>query len=158
MKDSIESHNFTSTLLSTVRLQRHLGARILISTQEPTISSNLLSLCSITIVHKFSSPEWLRVLQGHVAAAALGAHPGGQASNNIEEGSLTPEISSKFSFINQIVNLSVGEALIFAPGAIVDCTRADPSSPGLRSLGAGYMVVKIRERLTEDGGRSVLSS
>ena len=63
MKDSIEARGFTDTLLSTVRLQRHLGARILISTQEPTISSDLLSLCSVTIVHRFSSPAWVRALQ-----------------------------------------------------------------------------------------------
>ncbi|OKL62235.1 hypothetical protein UA08_02344 [Talaromyces atroroseus] len=157
MKDSIESHNFTSTLLSTVRLQRHLGARIFISTQEPTISSDLLSLCSITIVHKFSSPAWLRVLEGHVAAAALGAQPGGKAPNKAEGGSLAPEISSKYSFINQIVNLSVGEALLFAPGAILISTGEDSRPQRRCKLGAGYMVVKIRERLTEDGGRSVLA-
>ncbi|KAE8548237.1 hypothetical protein EYB25_010031 [Talaromyces marneffei] len=158
LKGSIDSQNFTDTLLSTVRLQRHLGARILISTQEPTISSDLLSLCSITIVHKFSSPAWLRVLQGHVAAAALGTQPGGQVLDNTDEGSPKHQMSNKLSFMNQIVDLNVGEALLFAPGAILESKMEGVNPQGLRRLGAGYMVVKIRERLTEDGGQSVLAA
>ncbi|KAJ5201081.1 hypothetical protein N7449_005884 [Penicillium cf. viridicatum] len=71
MNDSVEARNFTDTLLSTVRLQRPLAARILISTQEPTISSDLLSLCSVTIVHRVSFPAWIRALQAYSAGAAL---------------------------------------------------------------------------------------
>jgi hypothetical protein len=158
MKDSAEARSFTDTLLSTVRLQRHLGARVLISTQEPTISSDLLSLCSVTIVHRFSSPAWLRALQGHVAAAALGAQSSEEETTTIEEYPAIHDISGKFSIFYQIVNLRVGEALLFAPGALLGTAAEDPSSPGLIGLGAGYLVIKIRKRLTEDGGKSVLSS
>lgn len=158
MKDSVEARSFTDTLLSTVRLQRHLGARILISTQEPTISSDLLSLCSVTIVHRFSSPAWLRALQGHVAAAALGTQSNGEATATIEEDLATPEITGKFSLFYRIVNLRVGEALLFSPGAALGSAAEKPSSPGLTRLGAGYLVIKIRKRLTEDGGKSVTSS
>jgi hypothetical protein len=53
MNDSLESDEFTETLLSTIRLQRHLGARVVISTQEPTISRRLwiyvASLLSISL-------------------------------------------------------------------------------------------------------------
>ncbi|KAJ5239771.1 hypothetical protein N7468_004390 [Penicillium chermesinum] len=157
MKSSIESQNFTNTLLSTVRLQRHLGVRVIISTQEPTISSDLLSLCSVTIVHKFSSPAWLRALQGHVAAAAIGVKSEGQRLPETE-GSLNPESSGQLSFFHQIVNLRVGEALLFAPGAILATIAKDSGSLQLKSLGAGYMKVQVRQRLTEDGGKSVLSS
>lgn len=158
MKDSVEARNFTDTLLSTVRLQRHLGARILISTQEPTISSDLLSLCSVTIVHRFSSPAWLRALQGHVAAAALGTRASGEATSGIERDSAVPEISSKLSLFYRIVNLQVGEALLFSPGALLGTVAENSSSLVLDRLGAGYLVVKIRNRLTEDGGKSVMSS
>jgi hypothetical protein len=157
MKDSVEARSFTDTLLSTVRLQRHLGARILISTQEPTISSDLLSLCSVTIVHRFTSPAWLRALQGHVAAAALVTESSGEATTTIEEEDFMPEVSGKLSLFYRIVNLRVGEALLFSPGAVLGTTSESPSSPELSRLGAGYLGIRIRKRLTEDGGKSVLS-
>ncbi|KAF9249632.1 hypothetical protein DTO006G1_6702 [Penicillium roqueforti] len=72
MDNSVEARSFTETLLSTVRLQRHLGIRIVISTQEPTISTALLGLCSVTIVHRFSSPEWLHTLKKHIAGVSIG--------------------------------------------------------------------------------------
>ncbi|KAJ5788524.1 hypothetical protein N7457_003514 [Penicillium paradoxum] len=158
MKDSVEARSFTDTLLSTVRLQRHLGARILISTQEPTISSDLLSLCSVTIVHRFSSPAWLRALQGHVAAAALGAQSDQKASANNEEYPGDLEVPGKFALFHRIVNLRVGEALLLSPSAMLGTTTETTRSPQLNKLGSGYMVIKIRDRLTEDGGKSVVSS
>jgi hypothetical protein len=57
-------------LVAAIRLQRHLACRIIIATQEPTIALRLLNLCSITLVHRFSSPEWLKMLKVHLAAAA----------------------------------------------------------------------------------------
>ena len=158
MKDSIEARSFTDTLLSTVRLQRHLGARILISTQEPTISRDLLSLCSVTIVHRFSSPAWLRALQGHVAAAALGVQTTeeGSTDNGDDPGSLVA--SRKFSLFHRIVCLRVGEALLFSTSAVLGTAAEGSISPGLGRLGAGHLVIKVRERLTEDGGKSVVSS
>jgi hypothetical protein len=123
MNSSAEARAFTDTLLSTVRLQRHLGARIIISTQEPTISTDLLNLCSVTIVHRFSSPEWLRILQHHVAAAA-------DSPFSVKENSAKKKISqsqengdaeesSATSLFKQIVSLRVGEALLFSPSAVI---------------------------------------
>ena len=158
MTDSVEARSFTDTLLCTVRLQRHLGARILISTQEPTISSDLLSLCSVTIVHRFSSPAWIRALQGHVAAAALSVQSSHDTSKDNGESREALGISRKFSLFHEIVHLRVGEALLFSPSAI---SGIAPDSSGLQKLaklGSGYMVIKIRDRLTEDGGKSVVSS
>jgi hypothetical protein len=57
MNDSGEASALTEQLLATIRLQRHLGARVVISTQEPTVSPRLLDLCSVTVVHRFTSPE-----------------------------------------------------------------------------------------------------
>jgi hypothetical protein len=56
MNESGEASALTEQLLATIRLQRHLGARVIISTQEPTVSPRLLDLCSVTIVHRFTSP------------------------------------------------------------------------------------------------------
>ncbi len=62
MTESQECAALTEALLATIRLQRHLGARVIISTQEPTISPKLLDLCSVTVVHRFTSPDWLNAL------------------------------------------------------------------------------------------------
>lgn len=67
MRDSAESQALTNSLLETIRLQRHLGVRVLVSTQEPTVSTKLLDLCSVTVVHRFTSPDWLRTLRAHLA-------------------------------------------------------------------------------------------
>ncbi|CAG8006465.1 unnamed protein product [Penicillium salamii] len=156
MKDSVEAQGFTDTLLSTVRLQRHLGARILVSTQEPTISSDLLSLCSVAIVHRFSSPAWAHALQAHVAAAALSLQSTKGNQANHEEGSLGS--STKPSIFHRIVHLQVGEALLFSPSAMVSVTSEAAGSQGMIRLGSGHVTIKVRGRLTEDGGKSILSS
>ncbi|KAK8072306.1 hypothetical protein PG996_005654 [Apiospora saccharicola] len=85
MSESAEAQTLTNSLLSTIRLQRHLGARVFISTQEPTISPKLLDLCSITIVHHFQSPDWLRVLKGHLAGVSS-ATKQQQQGNNRQRG------------------------------------------------------------------------
>ncbi|KAG8664114.1 hypothetical protein FPOAC2_10346 [Fusarium poae] len=60
MNDSSESQTLTESLLSVIRLKRHLGTRVIISTQEPTVSPRLLDLCSTVIVHRFTSPTWFQ--------------------------------------------------------------------------------------------------
>ena len=42
-----------------------------LATQEPTISPRLLDLCSFTLVYRFTSPDWLKVLKTHLVAALL---------------------------------------------------------------------------------------
>ena len=156
MKDSVEAQGFTDTLLSTVRLQRHLGARILVSTQEPTISSDLLSLCSVAIVHRFSSPAWAHALQSHVAAAALSLQSTKESQANHEQGVVG--VPAKLSIFHRIVHLQVGEALLFSPSAVIGSAPKEAGSRGMTTLGSGYLTIKVRSRLTEDGGKSVLSS
>ena len=154
MNASIEARLFTDTLLSTVRLQRHLAARVIISTQEPTISKELLNLCSTTIVHRFTSPEWLQALQGHLAAAAtklLTDRPAETFQTICEnEARDAPSIFSK------IVHLQVGEALLFSPSAIIG-SKDKEGKFGVDHLGPNFLTIKIRSRLTLDGGKSVLS-
>jgi hypothetical protein len=47
---------FTEKLLRTVREQRHPAVRVVIATQKPSINTQLLDLCSITMVHRCTSP------------------------------------------------------------------------------------------------------
>ncbi|KAE8376932.1 hypothetical protein BDV26DRAFT_282219 [Aspergillus bertholletiae] len=159
MNASAEAQIFTETILSAVRLQRHLGTRVIISTQEPTVSTDLLNLCSVTIVHRFTSPEWLRTLQKHLAAAAsnlFSAKSGsGNNSSEIEEPGTEKEEST--SAFDSIVRLRVGEALLFAPSAIVKVGVLEDGRVEFHRLGSDFLPIKVRARLTSDGGKSILS-
>ncbi len=149
MNDGSEATNLTNTLLSSIRLQRHIGTRVFISTQEPSISPKLLDLCSVTIVHRFTSPDWLKCLRAHLAAL-----------DNDDGVTTKPKLMLANAF-HQIVKLKVGEALLFAPSAIIDVKTVENQQSGttkseLQRLGIEFLRVKIRDRVTADGGRSIL--
>ncbi|OJJ47412.1 hypothetical protein ASPZODRAFT_159282 [Penicilliopsis zonata CBS 506.65] len=154
MNSSSEAEAFTSSLLASIRLQRHLGVRVIISTQEPTISTALLNLCSTTIVHRFTSPEWLRALNKHLAAAAYDSLTYKRGLKEEDECDILGDDASPL--FNQIVRLKVGEALLFSPTAIVDVQSCDDGSFRFRRLGDDYLTVRVRSRLTQDGGKSTL--
>lgn len=105
MTSAPEASTLTETLLGIIRYQRHVGSRTLISTQEPSISPKLLDLCSLTFVHRFTSPEWFRCLRDHLAAL----------DDITESGS-----SNLKHVFKAIVYLEVGEALVFGPSASVE--------------------------------------
>ena len=71
MIDVPAAKDLTDQLLTVIRQQRHFGARVVISTQEPTISTSLIALCPITVMHRFTSPDWFHALQKHISI-----HPG----------------------------------------------------------------------------------
>jgi hypothetical protein len=152
MTGSPESLMLTNTLLSTVRLQRHLGARIFVSTQEPTIAPAFLDLCTVTIIHRFSSPAWLHALEAHIAL--MQRH--GSDSLDQRETHLPSGKESTRKIFEKIIRLGTGEAFLFAPSAIV--AIGNSSHPSNNGSTISYIKVKIRSRLSEDGGRSVLAS
>ncbi|KAG8862279.1 hypothetical protein FRB96_001858 [Tulasnella sp. 330] len=129
------STDLTRTLLSIVRQQRHLGMRMILSTQEPTvIPSVLLDLCTITIMHRFSSIGWFDHLSKHV--------------------------SSQFTSeaFDTLVRLQTGQAIVLAPaglGVFKKGGEAD-TKRHVASFGRRWLVVKTRRRLTKDGGASIL--
>jgi len=117
MNGTAVSEVFTQSLLTVIREQRHKGARVIIATQEPTISPKLLDLCSMTIVHRFTSPEWLETLKKHLAAASS------SAGNNRQDAE---------ALFREIVQLNVGESLLFSPTAMLDVTSGkDDGTPGV---------------------------
>lgn len=136
MTDTPASKALTESLLGVIRQQRHYGARVIISTQEPTISPQLIDLCSITVIHRFSSPEWFSVLRRHISI--IDESNGGKA----------------VELFQRIVGLKTGEALVFAPSAIVSTTDGDG---GWVKLSDGILKVRVRKRVTWDGGRSVVA-
>ncbi|KAK5994490.1 hypothetical protein PT974_04967 [Cladobotryum mycophilum] len=168
MLDGVECRALTESLLSIIRQQRHLGARVIISTQEPTISPKLLDLCSVTIVHRFTSPVWLQSLRQHLAGssaleAAL-AQGTKRNQNGITEAQRTKaKLSPCYSFssadelFSKIVNLRTGEALVFAPNAVIGRTDQLTGSRLVR-LGDSVMKVLVRRRVTADGGGSIMAA
>lgn len=124
------SNTFTNSLLQLIREQRHKGARVILSTQEPTVSPSLLELCSMTFVHRFTSPAWLVMLRHHLAGAGV----------------------RDASLMNDIINLQVGQCLLFSPSSMVDVVDGS-----VARLGQRFIKFKTRRRITDDGGRSVLS-
>ncbi|KAK7432199.1 hypothetical protein QQZ08_001144 [Neonectria magnoliae] len=178
MGDSIESRTLTNSLLSTIRLQRHLGTRVIISTQEPTVSPQLIDLCSVTIVHRFTSPAWLKTLERHLAGISGSPSQGetGKGSDSLTDKDNKAVVSPYSSvqspelLFQRIVTLRTGEAFVFAPSATIGISAARASiahddetgSEGdsgaqFIQLGHGVMKVRIRKRVTADGGRSIMA-
>lgn len=149
MNQSSSATRFTQSLLNVIRLQRHLATRVVVATQEPTISPKILDLCSMAIVHRFTSPQWLEAISDHLAGAAA----------------LTRDLETQRQKVmfERIVNLSVGEALLFSPSAITSTTETSDGShdgekiPFLEKLGPRYLKMRVRKRLTTDGGRSIMA-
>ena len=132
MTETPASKVLTESLLTVIRQQRHYGARVIISTQEPTISPRLMDLCSVTIIHRFSSPEWFEVVRRHVSVVE------GDGKGSVE-------------LFQLIINLRVGEAVVFAPSAVVGGGGTVPTK-----LGSSSLRVRVRRRLTWDGGKSAV--
>ncbi|KAH6613032.1 hypothetical protein C7974DRAFT_418131 [Boeremia exigua] len=121
---------FTDYLTRVIRLQRHHGARVVISTQEPTIATNLIALCSVTIMHRFTSPAWYSALRKHVNA-----------------------LESDGQIMQHIEALETGEALIYCPNAVLGKSK----SGALIKATGRLMRVHIRHRITLDGGVSIMA-
>jgi hypothetical protein len=143
MSEDIEGANaFTEKLLRTVREQRHQAVRVVIATQEPSINTQLLDLCSITMVHRCTSPAWFKVLKDHIAALYV---------NSLTSSTRDEAVNSKDdkALFQEIVQLKLGESLLFCSTAAVNVVEGR-----IRRMNAGYVKFKTRQRVTEDGGKS----
>ncbi|KAI1266183.1 hypothetical protein F5Y18DRAFT_23212 [Xylariaceae sp. FL1019] len=175
MGESSECETLTNSLLAAIRLQRHLGVRTIISTQEPTISPKLLDLCSITIVHQFSSPDWLSALTKHLAGISTAS----KAVSRMRDEDSTSSEKATTSLIgpqgvtlaaedpvtdlfSKIVGLPQGHAFVFAPRAVVALEKRVLSggkcSLTPQRLAHNILRVVIRNRITSDGGQSIMAS
>jgi hypothetical protein len=138
LNGSSAAASFTDRLLTTIREQRHNATRVLIATQEPTLSSKLLVLCSVSVVHHFKSPAWFDAIRSHLGGASGLIAKGGEQEKLFES----------------IVSLKTGESLVFAPEAFVCLNESfEPEK-----LGAGVIKMKTRKRAGADEGMSVLAS
>ncbi|GJC90032.1 hypothetical protein ColLi_13311 [Colletotrichum liriopes] len=160
MRESDESKTLTNSLLSTIRLQRHLGVRVFISTQEPSVSTKLLDLCSMTVVHRFTSPDWLHTLRGHIAGVSSVSVTALKQREFIED--VDPVVvvgeDSASDLFEKIVSLQTGQALVFAPNAVIGPGRKENDTmTAVQRLAHRLLVVKVRSRLTQDGGRTIMN-
>ncbi|KAI1470710.1 uncharacterized protein F4812DRAFT_418731 [Daldinia caldariorum] len=141
LAQSGEARVLTNELVSVIRQQRHTGTRVVIATQEPTLSPTLIDLVNATFVHRFLSPNWYEVLKRHLA----GANTQDPGHNN--------------SLFRTIVGLRTGQALLFCPTARMDVDdEASDDTKGIRPLNDSYVKIQIRKRLTADGGKSITAT
>lgn len=159
MTDNPAAEKLTESLLSVIRQQRHLAARVLISTQEPTISPKLLDLCNVIVAHRFTSPEWLSFIKRHLAAVSTEEDSRKAGAASIRKNGV--------SLLERIVGLNDGEGYLFAPAGIISnqdfeqesgsASAGDLVAQYPKRLGLAYLKIKVRSRLAEDGGASVFA-
>ncbi|KAI0356495.1 hypothetical protein OH77DRAFT_1423428 [Trametes cingulata] len=125
----------TKGLISLTRQQRHLAMRVIISTQEPTaLPPVLIDLCSIAVLHRFSSPAWWEAIVNHVSADF-----------------------TNYDAFDNVVRLKTGEAVILAPaglGSFPASLKGFDGEAKLTSFGRRYLLARTRRRVTMDGGAS----
>ncbi|PQE17928.1 P-loop containing nucleoside triphosphate hydrolase protein [Rutstroemia sp. NJR-2017a WRK4] len=166
----------TDHLKTIIRQQRHSGARVIVSTQEPLLLSDIIALASITVMHRFSSPEWFAVLKRHIPMIVVGNKDDGLARGHMndkgDEGNDSDGLGAKehmplsknydhdynhthddILLRQKIERLRTGEALVYAAGAVLDVLEDGELVKGTGRL----LEVNIRKRVTADGGRSILS-
>lgn len=120
----------TDYLTKVIRLQRHLGARMVIATQEPTVSTDLIALCSVTVIHRFTSPAWYAALKKHIKA-----------------------MDDDDKIMHAIEGLETGEAFVYAPNAVLG-----KNDDGTLIKATGRLLkLNIRDRVTRDGGESIMA-
>ncbi|KAF3045934.1 hypothetical protein E8E12_008033 [Didymella heteroderae] len=129
MHSTAGSRILTDYLTRVIRLQRHQGVRVVISTQEPTIATELIALCSVIIMHRFTSPTWYAALRRHI--------------NAVED----------WNIMQRVEALETGEALVYSPNAVLG-KKEDGSL--VKAIGT-LMKVKVRDRITLDDGASILA-
>jgi hypothetical protein len=125
---------------------------VLNSCTEPTvIPPVLLDLCPIVIAHRFSSPAWWEHLRKHVSAKVS------------EEAGFDAVVRLGVSAPRALFRCfdcscaQAGEAILLAPSALIDSPdKADPKVSQVMPLGRRFIHIKTRQRITADGGASVL--
>lgn len=146
INDNTAAKQFTGKLLKSVREQRHQGTRIVIATQEPGLDTALLDLCSIIMVHRCSSPAWFAVLKKHVASLYLHTDEDDQGGKKLSNK------SSEQALFRQVVELKLGECLLFCPTAAVEFKSGE-----LQRMVDRFVKFRTRQRITADGGRTLLA-
>jgi len=108
----------TQHLFTSLHERRHHAVRVVIATQKPTINTTLLELCSISVVHRFSSLEWYLVDKQHIAGAGLAE------TSMAEDVNGNRERTNGMDLFSAGVRLPVGEPLLVCPTAALKAPTA----------------------------------
>lgn len=143
LAENAVAKQFTGKLLKIIREQRHLGARIVIATQEPTLDTSLLDLCGTVTVHRCTSPAWFEVLKKHVAGLYLSGIGGEEGSRKAIDRDL----------FGKIVALELGESLLFCPTGAMRVEGEE-----MKRMLDECVTLCTRKRITADGGSTKVAS
>jgi hypothetical protein len=151
-----DANQFTKKICSIIRQQRHLSARVVVSTQEPTVvPASVLGLLSWIICHRFSSPAWVRHLHGHICVKKDKREDSekkkGMFHYYYDEEADQFEVNVPWE--EQVMMLRTGEALLFSPASLFVSKLGK-----LATLSTGYALIMTRARLTKDGGASIFAT
>jgi hypothetical protein len=80
----------------------------------------------------------------------------GGTDPNDEETEKAKGVTTRQIF-RDIVKLRAGEALLFSPSSMIGLEKGPTGEIGMKRLGAAYLKIKVRKRLTTDGGKSVMA-
>jgi len=117
----------SAAIVDTVRLMRHEGIRVLISTQSPlALPSELLELVTVTVLHHFQSTDWIEFLQSKIP--------------------VDPDT------FERVKSLKTGEAVVVSTK--FDLAWLDELANGTASKRTTCVGVVVRPRLTTDYGVS----
>jgi hypothetical protein len=120
-----ETDGLSRSIVETVRLMRHEGMRVAISTQSPKVlAPELLELVSLLFVHRSHSEEWYSFLKSKIPLPSGG--------------------------FETVQDMPVGQALVFADSHAFG--KANDAHPAGRTR---TFQLAVRARLTRDHGASV---
>ncbi|KAJ3250040.1 hypothetical protein HDU77_007151 [Chytriomyces hyalinus] len=126
--DGQSSDGLGDAILDTVRLMRHDGVRVLLSTQSPrALRPEILELISVAVLHHFHSRDWFDYLQAKI--------PLGESD------------------FRRIVGLEPGEAVVFAGRHLLESEGGE----GMVGVAGATWKMRVRARFTADRGASRLS-
>ncbi|KAG6911714.1 hypothetical protein DXG01_007964 [Tephrocybe rancida] len=129
-----EAHKYLSSHRGSSGLT---SALLMLTRQQRHLSMRVIISTQVVVLHRFSSPSWWDHLVKHVSADFVGNDA-----------------------FDKVVKLYTGQAIVLAPSALgAFSASAAPDSTPVRTLGRfgrGYLVVKARKRVTQDGGASIL--
>jgi hypothetical protein len=142
---STGSDGLSNSIVDTVRLMRHEGIRVAISTQNPMVlAPELLELVTIAVIHRFHSTDWFSYLSKKIP---LVSRHGDEV-----------EVKSAIRALKQ------GQALVFGvtnnlvrDGDDHTCS-IDNSTRIEKDLASNLLKVAIRPRITADRGNTRLNS
>ena len=140
-----------------------VGASSSTTLVEPTaVPSVLIDLCSIAIFHRFSSPAWWDAVARRVCTDVSNTE-GFEQVVRLKVTHLPVPSRSYDLLIGAL--LQTGRALVLCPTGLglfpttkrTASGKTNKGPPQIAQLGRRYMLIKTRQRVTVDGGASIMA-